>query len=266
MKELYQGQETKIDLVAHLTQRDFKTIQADRCLKFILPHKNGGRLLEIGSAAGYFLAQARKAGFDVQGLDLTHQFCRFSRDVLNLDVFEGTLAQAPFRQGEFDVIYMRNVLSHLADPRHEFETLFKLLKPGGILVLETGNVAELSASTAGELELPDHLYHFSEATIRQLFEQTGFRWLKTNRFVLLASLGIVGWIRQLAVKFTGSTGSQDTRRPSSAQGLPTRLPQSRTTKRMAAHLAQFLRYDLGAVLPKRGHRCTLVMVAQRRAA
>jgi len=264
MKQLYQGQETKINLHAHLNQRDFKSVQARRCLKFILPHKNSGRLLEIGSAAGYFINQARTAGFEVQGLDLTRQFCEFSRDVLRLEVFEGTLAQAPFEDQRFDVIYMRNVLSHLANPVHEFKVLHRLLKPGGIVVLETGNVAELPANDAVELELPDHLYHFSEATIKQLFEAAGLQGLKAHRFVLLDSFKII----QLAIKLSGKlkqmVSPPSVKKPAGDNNFPTQLPKSHLALRMSAHLAQFSRYGLGSVLPKTNQRCTLVMVAQRR--
>src|SRR6188472_3812884 len=55
MKQLYDGQETKVNVRAHLHRRDHKTIEAQACLELIQQYRTSGRVLEIGSAAGYFL-------------------------------------------------------------------------------------------------------------------------------------------------------------------------------------------------------------------
>lgn len=262
MKALYQGQETKVDLSAHLSQRDNKSIQARRSLRFIRQHKSTGRLLEIGSAAGYFLNEARLAGFEVQGLDLTRQFCEFTRNVFGLPVFEGILADAPFQEASFDVIYMRNVLSHLAYPIDEFRHLHRLLKPGGVVVLETGNVAELPPDVAGELELPDHLYHFSQKTIGQLLHETGFEVISTRRFTLVYALASVRWLSGVFAR--SKDVAADVKPTPAPRNLPSKLPRSYLLKKLRAYIAQFVRYDLGAILPNKNKRCTLVVVGRRR--
>jgi SAM-dependent methyltransferase len=258
MKKLYEAQETKIDLSSHLRDRDFKCIQARRCLRFIQRHVPKGRLLEVGSAAGYFLLEARKMGFDVQGMDLTRQFVTFCENALGIPAFEGVLRDAPFEERSFDVVYLRNVLSHLAYPLDEFGILHRLLKPVGFVILETGNVAELPASRAGALELPDHLYHFSERTIAMLLDRTGFDLVRVERFTLLSALGPVRWL--------GRSFAKEEKPPAARAEavVPSTLPESRLKKRVAAHVAQFARYDLGCVLPKKGRRATLIVVGRKR--
>jgi 2-polyprenyl-3-methyl-5-hydroxy-6-metoxy-1,4-benzoquinol methylase len=262
MKQLYDGQETKVDVRAHLRERDRKTIQARACLRILERHRRGGRLLEVGSAAGYFLHEARQRGFEVQGLDLTRRFVEFSQRVLDVPAFEGTLRAAPFAAQSFDVVYLRNVISHLAYPRQELQTLAQLLRPGGHLMLETGNVAELTPEVAGELELPDHLYHFSEANLRVLLADAGVQCVSTHRYALLGELPSVRRARALL-----SRGKPERERaaPAPVTDEELRLPPSRLSRRLAAHLAVLGRYQLGRVLPKQGRRCTLVMIGRRAA-
>jgi SAM-dependent methyltransferase len=257
MKKLYEGQETKVNLSRHLLDRDLKCILARRCLRFIHRHASKGRLLELGSAAGYFLLEARKMGFDVQGIDITPQFVTYCEKVLGIPAFEGILRDAPFEKNSFDVVYMRNVLSHLDAPLDDLGILFGLLKPGGYLILETGNVAELPASRVDELELPEHLYHFSEKTIAMLLCRSGFALERIDRFTLLSDLGPVRWMGQGSKKKITPPKRTETQ-------IPSVLPKSRFTKRVAAQVSQFARYDLGRVFPKRSRRATLIAVGRKR--
>lgn len=260
MKALYQGQETQIDLRSHMADRDWRSAVARRLLAMLLEHRGSrrGRLLEVGSAAGWFLAEARQVGFDVQGLDLTAQLCTFATHVLGVPTFEGTLRQAPFEDGSFSVVFMRNVLSHLADPIGEHRVVHRLLEPGGLLLFETGNVAELAARDAGTLELPDHLFHFSEATIRTMLDRAGFRCLDVRRFVVLHEHPWVVRARRLLSTRAAKPAAERT-----APAALDAMPPSRLRSRVLGELRQFIRYDLGARMPAAGRRCTLVVAAQR---
>jgi len=258
MKQLYDGLETKIDVGAHIRRRDVKCAQARQSLSTIRRYRPGGKLLEVGSAAGWFLWEAKKAGYDVQGLDITRPLVQFCRDELGIPTHEGTLRDAPFEPGSFDVVYMRNVLSHLAYPRAEYERVRSLLRPGGFLIFETGNVAELSPSVAGELELPDHLYLFGESTIRRLLDLSGFACRAVERFGLVEHLVKVPHIEKV---FAGSRAASSASRPS--QKLAPGLPPSTLSGRLEGAAGTFLRYGIGRFAPKRGRRCTLVVAAER---
>ena len=258
MKRLYDGQETKVDIRAHLRRRDVKCAQARHSLRTIAAFQPDGRLLEVGSAAGYLLWEAQKAGYEVQGLDISHAFAEFSRTQLGVPVHEGTLADAPFPDGSFDVVYMRNVLSHLAYPRLEHDRIHRLLRPGGFLIFETGNVAELPASEAGQLELPDHLYHFGEATIRLLLALTGFTVRAVYRYGLLEHLPLTHFFQRQRPSQSPPTP------PHPPQGLPPLiLPRSSWPRRVEGAIGTWLRYGLGRFLARPGGRCTLVVIAQR---
>jgi len=259
MRELYEGQETQIDLRGHLLQRDRKLAEADKALEYIERYISSGRLLEVGSAAGYFLWAAQQRGFVVQGLDITDQFVKFSRDVLGVPTLRGTLRDVPFTAGSFDIVYHRNVLSHLAYPVDELRVLYNLLRPGGMMIFETGNVGELDADGAGSLELPDHLYHFSEQTIRKLLEVTGFHCVQVHRCFLVEKLApfqrIEAYLRRRVAKARkGRFGDTSDIRS---------MPLTNAVLRGVMRLGQRVRYDLGECLPTEGLRSTLIVVAKR---
>ncbi len=93
----------------------------------------GHRLLELGCSWGYFLHQARDAGYDVQGVEIGGPRRRFAVEKLDLAVVK-RLSQVP-RQF-FDVVYTTHVLEHFLDVSTVFDELREVLRPGGRLLLE----------------------------------------------------------------------------------------------------------------------------------
>lgn len=94
-----------------------------------------GRMLELGSAGGFFLEAARRRGWEVQGVELSPVAARFSREELGLEVFEGWLEEAPFAAASFDVAICDNVLEHTLSPLGTLRTLARLVRPGGHVLL-----------------------------------------------------------------------------------------------------------------------------------
>jgi len=256
MKRLIEDELSHHDIRAHVRQRDLKCAQARWSLRLIHRFKARGALLEVGSAAGYLLWEARKAGYEVMGVDLTRPFVEFSTRVLGVPVHEGTLDDAPFSDASFDVVFMRNVHGHLAHPMHDHKRLHRLLRPGGFLIFETGNVGDLAAESAGELDLPDHFYHFGESTLRTLLARTGFQVRELHRYGLVAETRLG---RILRGRRRGAPAPTHARPAESG----VRLPRSSWTGRVEAAGSVFLRYGIGRYLVGPGLRSTLVVVAQR---
>jgi SAM-dependent methyltransferase len=95
-----------------------------------------GRVLEIGSFVGGFLAEARAAGWDAVGLDPGRQLVRACRR-RGLRVIEGTFEDLAARDALFsvDCIAIWNTFDQLADPRTTLALAAVSLRPGGILAL-----------------------------------------------------------------------------------------------------------------------------------
>jgi SAM-dependent methyltransferase len=149
-----------------------------RTVQFIRKFASSGRLLDVGCAYGFFLQEA-KPFFDVAGIELAQDaadHCRRS----GLNVLTGAAEPECLRRlGSFDVITLLDVIEHLPSPVETVATLVQHLNPGGILVVTTGDFSALSARLAGArwrlMTPPQHLWFFSQESMRRMMTQLGFR-------------------------------------------------------------------------------------------
>jgi SAM-dependent methyltransferase len=94
-----------------------------------------GDLFELGSAGGFFLEAGRRRGWRVKGVELSPPAAAYSKRELGLDVFEGQLEDAPYPDASFDLVLADNVLEHTLKPGETLAQLFRLLRPGGHLIV-----------------------------------------------------------------------------------------------------------------------------------
>ncbi|MBN1135989.1 MAG: class I SAM-dependent methyltransferase [Anaerolineae bacterium] len=137
-----------------------------------------GRLLDVGCATGDFLARAREHGWQVQGVEPGQAAAQAARRQYGLDVFSGDLAEAHLPSASFDAVTLWDVLEHLYDPRAELAEIHRILKSGGVLLIELPNVRSFDAALFGRywigLDMPRHLYLFPPSALDALLEQSGF--------------------------------------------------------------------------------------------
>ncbi|MFM2118886.1 MAG: hypothetical protein RL722_354 [Pseudomonadota bacterium] len=140
--------------------------------------KSGGRLLDVGCAAGFFLVEAQ-ARYEVSGVELSDYSSRFAREQFGLDVTTGTLQEAAFEPALFDLVTLWDVIEHVADPLAVLTEVARVLAPGGKVVLTTGDIGSRYARARGAdwhlLTPPWHLYFFSRATLTGLAARAGLK-------------------------------------------------------------------------------------------
>jgi 2-polyprenyl-3-methyl-5-hydroxy-6-metoxy-1,4-benzoquinol methylase len=140
-----------------------------------------GSALDIGCSSGDYLAYLQTLGWEVYGIELDEEAARYAREHFGIPVSVGTAERAlsAFPDESLDVVTMWHVLEHLFDPSSVLAQVHRVLRPGGILMLEMPNSDSLWASILGEywfpLEIPRHLYHFTPPTLRAMLTKTGFR-------------------------------------------------------------------------------------------
>lgn len=152
-----------------------------------------GSLLEIGCAYGFFLLEAQ-AYFQCRGVDVSPAAVRYARQ-RGLDVEQG--GAAAFLQSEtlqYDAAVLFDVIEHLPDPRQVLSLLHSRLKPGGCLMLTTGDWDSTLARRMGArwrlMTPPQHLFYFSAATLRALLSACGFEVLESSHPSKLVPLGL----------------------------------------------------------------------------
>jgi len=168
----------------YLKDKDLYFRSFRKRLQNVLVHRTSGRLLDVGCAAGFFLHTAREAGFDYHGIDVAAPMVKYAREELGLqNITEGTLESAGFPDAYFDIVTLWDVVEHLPDPISVLRESHRVLKPDGILVLETQNVQSRIARLMGRrwhhFKMLEHLYHFNPETCTRMLSTAGFdvlRW------------------------------------------------------------------------------------------
>ncbi|WP_161491887.1 class I SAM-dependent methyltransferase [Bradyrhizobium centrolobii] len=156
-----------------------------RTVEFIQHRKPQGRLLEIGCAYGFFLDEARRAGFEVSGIEPAEAAVAHTGD-LGLNVVCGLLSEATLNSlGTLDVIVLLDVIEHLPDPQEALALCTDHLRPDGIIVLTTGDFGSLAARSTGAhwrlMTPPQHLWFFNCDSIASLAHSVGLRVESSDR-------------------------------------------------------------------------------------
>jgi 2-polyprenyl-3-methyl-5-hydroxy-6-metoxy-1,4-benzoquinol methylase len=148
-------------------------------LKYRLPP---ARTLELGCAHGGFVALMRWAGFDATGLELSPWLVEYAKSTFGIPVLTGPIEKQNIEPGSLDFILHFDVLEHLPDPRSTMRRCLELLKPDGLMILQTPcfpvgrTYEEMMRNKDRFLEMlrpAEHLYLFSRESIARLFSEVG---------------------------------------------------------------------------------------------
>ena len=101
---------------------------------------NGKKLLEVGHGLGSDLLTFAEHGAEVYGVDLTDEHHRMATRNFALHGRPVTLercdaANLPFASNSFDYVYSHGVLHHTPDTVRCISEIFRVLKPGGTMIL-----------------------------------------------------------------------------------------------------------------------------------
>jgi 2-polyprenyl-3-methyl-5-hydroxy-6-metoxy-1,4-benzoquinol methylase len=144
-----------------------------------------GRVLDVGCAAGYFLAVMQERGWQVTGLEPSDAIRPQAEQRLGpANVHAGLLGTVDLPPRSFDLISFWDVIEHIPDVRGALRTAAGLLAPGGKLLIETQNVRSRAARWLGpswqHYKHAEHIYHFHPQTLERLLRETGFAVLENS--------------------------------------------------------------------------------------
>jgi SAM-dependent methyltransferase len=131
--------------------------------------------VDVGAGFGEFIeavGRCAPAGSEIEGLEPMGPKAQAARE-RGLNVVESYLTRD---HAPVDFVSSIDVFSHIPDYRPFLQTIADVLKPGGEVFLETGNLADVERRDQfpNELGVPDHLVFAGEEHMRGYLDQCGF--------------------------------------------------------------------------------------------
>jgi 2-polyprenyl-3-methyl-5-hydroxy-6-metoxy-1,4-benzoquinol methylase len=140
------------------------------------PETAGRRVLEVGAGLGFFLDICEERGLAAEGCDTDPRRVEYANRGRRR-VRRGTLDDS-YAAVAFDAVFAFNLIEHLAHPREFLLEARRVLKPGGVLALETPIQESLFHALARVAYLASggrlFLLAFSRRTFKAICGDMGF--------------------------------------------------------------------------------------------
>ena len=137
----------------------------------------GKRLLDIGCGGGFMLALLHSLGWNAEGVEVDPKAVSQAR-AQGLRVREGTLADQQYADESIHAITMHHVIEHIHEPKRLLKECYRILEPGGQIVIITPNLASRLHRRFRRnwyaLDPPRHLMLFSPPSLGAIVKETGF--------------------------------------------------------------------------------------------
>ncbi|HEY9899615.1 MAG TPA: class I SAM-dependent methyltransferase [Pantanalinema sp.] len=149
-------------------------------LRRAYPQASDLPVLDVGCGRGLFLREWRRVtGVEAHGVDLQPENIRFLRENHPaIQAFHADFLEWDAPQERYGAVTMWHLLEHLPDSRAALRKAHASLAPGGALIVGTQNYRSLSRYLQGSRwtlnDVPRHLSHYTEETLRRQLESEGF--------------------------------------------------------------------------------------------
>ncbi|EKD45329.1 MAG: hypothetical protein ACD_69C00340G0001 [uncultured bacterium] len=138
-------------------------------------------ILDIGCSSGSFLKAARKLGFNIEGVEPAPAAAATAKNY-GFKIYESVAESKNIPKDYFNALTMFEVIEHLDNPKHILKQCKNILKPGGILIIGTGNTDSWTQRFMGaKWEYYDinkhggHISFFNPYSIKLLADDVGFK-------------------------------------------------------------------------------------------
>ena len=149
-------------------------------------------ILDIGCGTGDFLTACKNQNWNVVGVEPNKKARVLAKSKLeiltsNFNNFENQYPKIHETinsvEEQFDVITMWHVLEHVPNLEQYITQLNQMLKPNGTLIIAVPNHKSYDAKYYGKFwaayDVPRHLWHFSQKSIKLLFAKENMKVIQT---------------------------------------------------------------------------------------
>ena len=143
------------------------------------------RVIEIASNNGYLLQYFQRAGVPCLSIEPAANIARVAQDK-GIETLARFFTEEAARElvasgGQADLILGNNVFAHAPDTNDFTAGLARLLKPGGRVILEFPDAAELIERTEFDTLYHEHVFYFTLTALQPLFERHGLEMFHVER-------------------------------------------------------------------------------------
>lgn len=109
--------------------------------RMLLPLRSWGRqqarVLDAGCGTGGLIRtlSSYNPNWEITGLDFSPVACALARETTTAEIVEGSITELPFPAASFDILTCADVLSQVEDGSEALREFARVLRPGGVLVV-----------------------------------------------------------------------------------------------------------------------------------
>lgn len=150
----------------------------------------GSRILDISCGTGYGLSLLTGKGHELIGIDLSEKMIALAQENLT-DSIDVTLMLAevdaiPFKDASFDYVISMEAFHHYPDQKNALQEMYRVLKPGGMLILSDMEIGSKSLHWMFSKMEPGCNRVNSKGDMLEMMENQGFLVESQKRIKLCA--------------------------------------------------------------------------------
>lgn len=162
--------------------------------KLLLDYCQGRAVIELGCGSGEYLVDAASTAHSVIGVDFSANAlalaqARRSASRLAAHVVQANIRELPFTDASFDVAFSFSTLYAVPNVHDIVGELARILRPGGVALLEMGNYWSLHTVIYRRGALGIRFFHIPVRQMRRILTEAGLSVIRWRAFQLFPLIG-----------------------------------------------------------------------------
>lgn len=180
---------------AYCDQKNYKFLDSfeDNKISQFLGNLSDKSVLDAGCGSGRLIENLRDKGAEITAMDISQKMLdKINKKYSKIKTVKGDITKMPFKDEVFDVVIAAFVIVHLKYPKKAFEECYRVLKPGGFLL-----ITNVNQKKEPKLKIKDNYlkiksyYHLPKHIIKELTDT--FFEIEKKEFVYNGKI----WINQI---------------------------------------------------------------------
>tara|TARA_B100001093_G_scaffold67397_1_gene57389 strand:+ start:4165 stop:5058 length:894 start_codon:yes stop_codon:yes gene_type:complete len=168
-------------------------------IKFLENSKEN--FLEIGCGNGFMLQEALRLGFkNVKGIEPSKDAISFADNEIKNFIKHGIFDENQIENEKYDLVFIAMIIEHVVDSNKFLESIYKVLKPGGIVICVCHNERHFLAKILKEkhpIINDEHVAVFNEKALNLIFKKNKFLDVKVRNLKNYYSLSY--WLKMMPI-------------------------------------------------------------------